>query len=96
MGQCNEGAKHGSTARFCNKEDGWKLLAEDAQKGLQWVLKYLLEIVYAMEYLQSQSVIHGDLKCANVLLKSSTSDFRGFTCKCGILYLLFINAVMSS
>ena len=69
------------TGVVLDREDGWKLLQEDLQKGLQWVFKCLLEIIYALEYLQSLSVIHGDLKCANVLCKSSTSDFRGFTCK---------------
>lgn len=45
------------------------------------MLRCLLEIVFGMEYLHSLSIVHGDLKCANVLCKSSTSDARGFTCK---------------
>jgi len=69
------------TGVVLDREDGWKLLEEDFQKGLQWVFKCLLEIIYALEYLQSLSVIHGDLKSANVLCKSSTSELRGFTCK---------------
>ena len=67
--------------QFCAREDGWRLLAQEPLKGLQWVLKCLLEVIYAMEYLQSLSIVHGDLKCANVMCKSSSSDLRGFTCK---------------
>ncbi len=61
--------------------EGWALMGADYQRGLVWVLRCLLEIVYGMEYLHSLSIVHGDLKCANVLCKSSTSDARGFTCK---------------
>lgn len=34
-----------------------------------------------MDYLHAAGIIHGDLKTANVLLKSTTSDMRGFVCK---------------
>ncbi|KAK9918207.1 hypothetical protein WJX75_002257 [Coccomyxa subellipsoidea] len=64
-----------------HREEGWALMRSDYQKGLVWVLRCLLEIVFGMEYLHSLSIVHGDLKCANVLCKSSTSDARGFTCK---------------
>jgi serine/threonine protein kinase len=63
------------------RQEGWALLRSDYQRGLVWVLRCLLEIVFGMEYLHSMSIVHGDLKCANVLCKCSISDARGFTCK---------------
>ena len=34
-----------------------------------------------MEYLHAAGILHGDLKPANVLLKSTSADRRGFLCK---------------
>lgn len=42
-----------------------------------------LDIAHAMMYLHNVRIIHGDLKAANVLLKSDASDPRGFVCKVG-------------
>ena len=63
------------------RERIWGVMKQDYQKGLLWVLKCLLEIVFGMEYLHSISIVHGDLKCANVLCSSKLMDARGFVCK---------------
>lgn len=49
-----------------------------AQDGM---LRCLIDIAAGMEYLHSLGVIHGDLKGANCLLKSTACDPRGFTVK---------------
>ncbi len=43
--------------------------------------KSLQDIAVGMDYLHSVGVLHGDLKGANVLLQSTATDSRGFTCK---------------
>ena len=45
------------------------------------ILKALLDIASGLDYLHAMGVVHGDLKTANVLLKGSAKDARGFVCK---------------
>ena len=60
---------------------GWSLLQQDCYLGLQWILPCLLEIIYGMEHVQDVGIVHGDLKCANILCQSTSSTGRGFSCK---------------
>ena len=47
-----------------------------------YVFKSLQDIATGMQYLHGLGIVHGDLKAANVLLKSTNTDARGFICKC--------------
>ncbi|GIL83127.1 hypothetical protein Vretimale_11467 [Volvox reticuliferus] len=61
-------------------------LAERARQqpmkvNMRTLLLTLIEIASACGYLHRMGVVHCDIKPANVLLKSSNIDFRGFTAK---------------
>ncbi|PNH09043.1 putative tyrosine-protein kinase [Tetrabaena socialis] len=59
---------------FC--DSGTLLLA--AREG---AFRHLLEVALALRYLHGRRLVHCDVKAANVLLKSSSRDPRGWTCK---------------
>jgi serine/threonine protein kinase len=51
------------------------------------IYKALLDTASGLDYLHSIGVVHGDLKSANVLLKGSARDARGFCCKIADVHL---------
>jgi len=69
------GQKH---ERVAFPEEWWCPLQES-------IYRCLIDIAAGMDYLHSLGVINGDLKPANVLLKSTNADARGYTCKVRLL-----------
>eukprot|EP00884_Botryococcus_braunii_P017569 jgi/Botrbrau1/4496/Bobra.0220s0029.1 len=74
-------------SEYCDKgtldravRKGALLLAND-EPNLEAIYRCLLDVAAGMLHLHSLGVLHGDLKGANILLKSSAADIRGFKCK---------------
>lgn len=59
----------------------WELCKTDNAAALRWCLRTLIDIAGAMEHMHSMGLIHGDLKCNNILLQSTRAEARGFRCK---------------
>lgn len=49
--------------------------------SLQVIVDTCKDIARGMKYLHDNGIVHGDLKCDNVLLQSSHVDTKGFTAK---------------
>lgn len=65
----------------CKLELIWDLLRTRYPAGLRYVLSCLREVAMGLEYLHTLGLVHGDLKGNNILLQSTRSNVRGFTCK---------------
>ena len=59
----------------------WTLQRGCPMQGILRVIRCLIDIAAGLRYMHSVGVVHGDLKCQNVLCKSTRSDPRGFMCK---------------
>ncbi|KAL0019815.1 hypothetical protein WJX77_008188 [Trebouxia sp. C0004] len=72
---CDRGSIEGACVqnKFTNRLDG--------KPNMVNLYKSLQDIAAGMDYLHSLRVLHGDLKGANVLLKSTATDSRGFKSK---------------
>ncbi|CAL8461475.1 g1006 [Coccomyxa elongata] len=59
----------------------WELQRSSPAQGILHVIRCLIDIAAGLRFMHSVGVVHGDLKCQNILCKSTRSDPRGFMCK---------------
>jgi serine/threonine protein kinase len=59
----------------------WALQRSSPAHGTLHVIRCLIDIAAGLRFMHSVGVVHGDIKCQNVLCKSTRSDSRGFMCK---------------
>ena len=62
---------------------GGKLAPPDPAQRMVWVLLCGLDLALGLDCMHQATIIHGDLKPANVMLKGTRNDRRGFVCKLG-------------
>ena len=65
------------------------LSLSDGKPHLECIYRCLIDVAAGMDYLHSLGVINGDLKPANILLKSTDADPRGFSCKVHLLSWMY-------
>ena len=71
----------GSRARFTVGIVSPAIAATAGTPAMRAVYLTLLEVALALRHLHSMNLVHCDVKPANVLLRSSATDPRGFTAK---------------
>ena len=88
-GNCPDGhLKTSMVMELCDKgtlkgwrEQSWQFADKADSQGYRLILRCLLDVARGMVYLHAMGMVHGDLKCDNLLLQSTKSDVRGFTVK---------------
>ena len=73
-----------SQQNIVKRTNGAVVARTESRDHAMWqesMYRCLIDMAAGMDYLHSLGVINGDLKPANVLLKSTNADSRGFTCK---------------
>jgi serine/threonine protein kinase len=58
----------------------WELFERDRAAALRWILRTSIDVATGLEYMHGMGLIHGDLKCNNILLQSTSTEARGFRC----------------
>lgn len=57
------------------------MMGEAPCAGLRWILQCMIEVAGGLQHMHLMGLVHGDLKCNNIVLQSTRSDPRGFHCK---------------
>jgi len=78
MEYCDQGSLQGAIQRGAFFDN-----AEKTNLRLVDILLTALDIARGMEHLHAMSIVHGDLKPRNVLMKTKKGDVRGYICKVG-------------
>lgn len=55
----------------------WELFNKDSAAAVRWILRTLVDIAGGLEYMHCMGLVHGDIKCNNILLQSTNTEARG-------------------